>query len=280
FTGRHGENADYRHPQPALWTRGTIHSQRGKQQFPVLFGDSKTMKVNGRYLREGAHVLVDGRRVDAKITSGENERIDIVLNQLPSPGMHFLQVQNPSGLFSNDFIFHVVANPSDSLTQLQMSSRHRVPLSEAISKGDSKEATRLIRDGAALNGHHPDTGLTPLSGAAFYGEAEVMAALLDFGANASLTSRDGNSPLHTAAFLCRSDMVKTLLEHGAATDTQNDRGETPIDVVTGEWSEELAGFYRHLDQIGDLNLDLAYIKDARKMMSKLLSEHRDAKDRQ
>ena len=34
FTGRHGESDDYDHPQPALWTRGPIHSQRGKQQFP------------------------------------------------------------------------------------------------------------------------------------------------------------------------------------------------------------------------------------------------------
>ncbi|MDP6905630.1 MAG: cytochrome c peroxidase, partial [Verrucomicrobiota bacterium] len=58
FTGRHGENADYDHPQPALWTLGPIHSQRGRQKFPELAGDNKTMTISGRHVREGAQILV------------------------------------------------------------------------------------------------------------------------------------------------------------------------------------------------------------------------------
>ena len=33
FTGRHGSNADYDHPQPALWTLGPIEKQRGSPGF-------------------------------------------------------------------------------------------------------------------------------------------------------------------------------------------------------------------------------------------------------
>lgn len=44
---------------------------------------------------------------------------------------------------------------------------------------------------------------------------------------------------------------------------QNERGEPPLDVVSGDWSEELARFYRYLDEYGDLNLDLEGIRKVR-----------------
>ena len=93
FTGRHGENADYDHPQPALWTLGPIHSQRGKQKFPELAGDNKTMTISGRHVREGAQILVDGHKVEGSIKIGDKDRLEITLTQLPPIGMHFLQVK-------------------------------------------------------------------------------------------------------------------------------------------------------------------------------------------
>ncbi len=275
FTGRHGENADFEHPQPALWTLGPIHAQRGKQEFPVLFGESKSMMISGRHLREGARVIVDGRRVDGAITLGDNERVEIALETLPAPGMHFLQVQNPDGLFSNDFIFHVAASESEAreLSSSTDPNRHRRVLGAAISEGKVAEAKRLIRDGATLNGRHPDSGLTPLGETAFHGEGEILAFLLDRGARTSHSSRDGNTPLHTAAFLCRKEMVMALLERGASTEKKNDRGETPVDVVSGEWDEGLAGFYRYLDEVGSLDLDLERIRRVRPQIAEQLRKH-------
>jgi hypothetical protein len=52
-------------------------------------------------------VIVDGRRVQADLTRGEEETITITFPSLPSAGLHFLQVQNAQGLFSNDFLFFV-----------------------------------------------------------------------------------------------------------------------------------------------------------------------------
>ncbi len=273
FTGRHGENADYQHPQPALWTRGEIHSQRGSQQFPILFGETKTMKISGRYLQEGAHILVDGRTAEGSIDMSDTDHIDIALADLPTPGLHFLQVQNPGGLFSNDFIFHVAASEAEAMERQNAYQRHRPALFRAIAKGETGKALRLIQDGASLDGYDPDSGLTPLSAAAFHGKGKILTALLDQGANATLASRDGNTPLHTAAFLCRTDLVNQLLENGATTDTKNQRGETPIDVVTSEWSRELVGFYRHLDNIGNLGLDLEAIRHARPEIMNLLKSH-------
>ena len=111
FTGRLGPRTGPDHPQPALWTAGPMHEQRGLQVFPVLSEEDRTMMVSGRHVEEGARFFVDGRRVTGSVRcrSGalpDCER-DILFLQLPHlPGMHFLQVQNPGGLFSNDFIFY------------------------------------------------------------------------------------------------------------------------------------------------------------------------------
>ncbi|MEO1983802.1 MAG: cytochrome c peroxidase, partial [Fuerstiella sp.] len=62
FTGKHGENADVESPQPALWTLGSIHEQRGRQEFPVLHEGKNTMAVSGRNFDDYASIYVDGRR--------------------------------------------------------------------------------------------------------------------------------------------------------------------------------------------------------------------------
>ena len=109
FTGRLGSKVDYDHPQPALWTLGPIEQQRGKQEFPVLFGKNTTMMMSGRHIQPDAQIIVDGHRVSGSVNS-EGDTVKVKLAAMPSIGMHFLQVQNSNGLVSNDFIFHVAEN--------------------------------------------------------------------------------------------------------------------------------------------------------------------------
>jgi YVTN family beta-propeller protein len=106
FTGRLGAQANAEQPQPALWTLGPIEKQRGAQQFPMIHPGNTAMTVSGRHIGKDASVLVDGRRVAGEV-SCEGETVKIALAALPAVGMHFLQLQNPGGLCSNDFIFHV-----------------------------------------------------------------------------------------------------------------------------------------------------------------------------
>ena len=106
FTGRIGNRVDYDHPQPMLWTLGPIEKQRGRQIFPRLRANKKIMEVSGRYIEDEAHLIVDGRRVEGEVLA-LGETVEIRLEELPNPGIHFIQVQNPDGLFSNEFIFHV-----------------------------------------------------------------------------------------------------------------------------------------------------------------------------
>jgi hypothetical protein len=113
FTARLGPNVDVDNPQPAIWAPGAIQLQSGPQRFPVLSASSPNMVIRGRHIRDGANIIVDGRRVAGTVSCEigtlpdcASESIQVQLQTLPAAGMHFLQIQNPNGLFSNDFIFH------------------------------------------------------------------------------------------------------------------------------------------------------------------------------
>ena len=276
FSGRHGAKDDYDSPQPALWTHGPIHQQRGRQQFPVLYGENRTMTISGRHLEDGAHLIVDGRRVPGTIMArkDKDETVQIELEELPEVGIHFLQVQNQDGLFSNDFIFHVAENEEQAniVRYLSNSDSPRDALNEAVERGDLAATRELLKGGAAPNDRSGDGG-TPLSTAVLHGHVKIAKLLVEKGAQVSRTNRDGNTPLHVAAFLCRTEFVKLLLEEGAFVTKRNGRDESPLDVVSGEWSEPLAGFYQSLSDGAGLGLDLKEIRQDRPKMAELLREH-------
>lgn len=106
FTARPPKGLNGRQIQPALWTRGPIQKQRGRQDFPVVYPASLSMEFSGRHIRADAEWLVDGSPAKGNWNmSGED--VSLTLDQLPEPGLHFLQVMNPEGLLSNEFLFHV-----------------------------------------------------------------------------------------------------------------------------------------------------------------------------
>ena len=109
FTGHHGVNTDFDHPQPALWTLSPIHEQSGPQEFPNIHSEQLSMTLSGRHVDADAHIIVNGRRVDGSINLLEEEIIRVELAERPPLGLHLLQLQTRGGLISNDFIFNVTA---------------------------------------------------------------------------------------------------------------------------------------------------------------------------
>ncbi|MEM7013790.1 MAG: ankyrin repeat domain-containing protein, partial [Verrucomicrobiota bacterium] len=280
FTGRHGAKADYDHPQPALWTLSSLHEQSGRQKFPILHPDKPTMTISGRHIRDGASIIVNGRRVEGSVDFEDNERLQIELAELPSEGLHFLQLQNPDGLFSNDFIFHVAAS-ADAVADLQryLDGAHRdnrTALTEAAARGNLDRIRTLLGQGSKINARKPDGGSTALSEAGLHGQLEAVKLLINRGAKVDATNEDGNTPLHVAAFLCEREVVQQLLDHGAPVNRKNHRGETTIAVVSGEWSQGLANFYRGIGASIGRELDLERIRRERPEMAKLLREHASA----
>jgi len=281
ITGRHGVNDDYDHPQPALWTRGSLQAQSGKQRFPSLYEDNRTMIVGARHIRKGAAVFVNGRRVPASITLPRKERATIELQTLPEPGIHFLQVQNPSGLFSNDFIFYTGQNEEEARNVRSSAdpSAIREELAKAIERNDLDAVKRWIRKGAPTNARRlGDGGMTPLSTAVFHGRMEIARLLVeDHKVSVSYHNRDGNTPLHLAAFLCREDMVEFLLRHGASLTKKNDREEAAVDTVSGGWSDGLRQFYEGIIRGSNLDLDVKKIEKQRPMVARMLRERASGK---
>ena len=112
LTGRSGINVDVDNPQPALWPVEPIQAQIRQVDIPFLSAAS-TLKFNARHVRKGASVFVDGRLAGSTVECHEGEFPDcdsevliVSLTELPEPGgLHFLQLQNPEGLFSNDLMF-------------------------------------------------------------------------------------------------------------------------------------------------------------------------------
>jgi YVTN family beta-propeller protein len=278
FTGRHGAEEGFFKPQPALWTLSPIHAQSGRQEFPILTPTKKSMTINARHVTEEAHVVIDGRRVPAKITHGERENITITLETLPPNGIHFLQVQNAEGLFSNDFIFHVAEKKEDIAKAYGIDKGQlRNQLETAIQSANLGQVKRIVNRGAPLNARHSENGMTPLSSAAFHGRSQIIQFLLGKKADLKRTNRDGNTPLHVAAFMCREQIIRTFLKNGASVATRNHRRESPIDVVTGEWSKELSDLYQFLNSIANLGLNLEDIQKQRPKIASILRAHLEKK---
>ncbi len=280
FTGRHGENADVESPQPALWTLGSIHEQRGRQEFPIVHEGSKSMSLSGRNFDDYASIYVDGRRVSGAITvtEDEQEQVLIGLDTLPEAGMHMLQVQAENGLFSNDFIFHTAKTQEEAAElKRRLDEAHVDPrdaLANAIARGDVDEVRqRLGRQARRINDRQRSSGSTPLSDAAFRGKLEIVKLLIQRGAKVNGTNTDGNTPLIAAAFMCRTEVVRFLLDKGASTSHKNNRRETVIDILSRPWNDELSGFYTGIGNSAGLKMDLDRIKEERPKIAKLLREH-------
>ncbi len=283
FTARHGKKSEsFSHPQPALWTLGPIERQRGHQKFPILHVGNNTMRISGRHVEPDAHLIVDGRRVKGNLTILGEDRIEIEITSLPSPGLHLLQVQNPEGHFSNDFIFNVTEDEKTKQELVGLRAREdrdiRDAMHEAIAEGNLEHLRRLLnrpQQRARINERQPRSGSLPLGTAALHGEVQITEFLVRQGANVSGTNRDGNTALHVAAFLCREEIVKTLLENGASAKAKNLRGETPLQIVSGGWNRELETLYKSISQTVGITVDLELIRKKRPVIAQMLAGNGD-----
>lgn len=112
LTGRTPQHVNYDFPQPGIWPVGEIQQQSGVINFAHLSEDL-TLRMKGRHIHPGASVYIDGRKVYGVVeceVGGELPRCDeeLILIHLTEGtefgGMHFVQVQNYLGKFSNDAI--------------------------------------------------------------------------------------------------------------------------------------------------------------------------------
>ena len=140
-------------------------------------------------------------------------------------------------------------------------------LSEAAFTGDIVIMKQVLAGGADPNTKDPQSGGTVLATAALMGHTEIVALLLEHGADINARSQDGGTPLHAAAFLGRAETVKLLLEKGADTTLRSNMGGTAIDGAKLNWL-----ITKGILAMLKLEVDEAEVKAGRAEVIKLLEE--------
>ena len=131
--------------------------------------------------------------------------------------------------------------------------------------GDVSVMKQALAGGADPNTMDPQSGSTVLVTAALMGHTEIVALLLEHGADIDARSRDGGTALHAAAFLGRAETVKLLLGKGADTVIRNNMGGTAIEGAKLDWmiTKGILGMLK-------LEVDEAAVKAGRAKVLKLL----------
>ena len=141
-------------------------------------------------------------------------------------------------------------------------------LSGAAFTGDLATMKQALAGGADPNTMDPQSGSTLLATAALMGHTEVVALLLEHGADVNVRSRDGATALHTAAFLGRVETVKLLLQKGADISLRNNAGSTAIDGAKLDWT-----FTKGIIGMLQIEVDEAEVKAGRVEVVKLITQH-------
>ena len=135
----------------------------------------------------------------------------------------------------------------------------------AAASGDLPAVRSLLRSGAPIDEADPYFFVLPLAWAATGDHAEVVAFLLESGADPNQRMGDDNTPLHTACFFGAADSAARMLDAGADPTTRNTHGETPSGAMRHERAT--------VDFIANLlgvEVDFARVESGRAEIAKLL----------
>jgi ankyrin repeat protein len=124
---------------------------------------------------------------------------------------------------------------------------------EAAATGQTERLVDLIaNDPSLLNAYSPD-GFTPLGFAVFFGQREVVRALLAAGAEVNAASRESMkvTPLASAAAARQTEIARLLIAHGANVNARAAGGHIPLHEAAANGNVELVNLL--IEQGADIN---------------------------
>jgi ankyrin repeat protein len=113
---------------------------------------------------------------------------------------------------------------------------------EAAALGDKRALQAAYRSRPDLIDAHSPDGFTALGFAAYFGRLEIVAALLDLGANPNVKSTNGLgvAPLHSALAGGQSAIALLLIEGGSDLNLPNAEGWTALHYCSDIGDAEMA----------------------------------------
>lgn len=104
-------------------------------------------------------------------------------------------------------------------------------LHAAVSSGNSEVVMQLINGGAPINAMSNYGTKTALYLAVFEAKIELVALLLDLGADTDISDNRANTPLHIAVYKGYNDIASLLLCKGANNTLLNNAGLTSLQIA-------------------------------------------------
>lgn len=114
-------------------------------------------------------------------------------------------------------------------------------LHSAASLGKTELIALLLDKGADINAKAKD-GSSPLHLAVKRSHAAAVKLLFARGANPSAKDQEGNAPLHVAAELYAPDMLKVLVDLGAMVNARNNENWTPLHLAANRGKREVVEY--------------------------------------
>ena len=159
----------------------------------------------------------------------------------------------------------------------------KTPLMYAASKGYTEVMAKLIENGADIE-RKAYSGETALMYASFYGKADAVEQLVEAGAELEARDNEEKTALMFATFGGHTESVKKLVELGADVNTTDFLKETPLLHAAGHNMHQVAdilveaGADAEAQNIeGKTPLDLAYTTDTRQVVQKGIRSQRRQK---
>ncbi|KAF5860920.1 hypothetical protein ETB97_000899 [Aspergillus alliaceus] len=100
------------------------------------------------------------------------------------------------------------------------------------------KAKRFLKQGADIDANDNSFKFTPLHCAAYRGHDEMVAFLLDNGADGNAVTRNGSTALHLATHYGQRKVMKLLLCRRVKSQIANEDGATGLQVAVGTESDE------------------------------------------
>jgi predicted aldo/keto reductase-like oxidoreductase len=217
------------------------------------------------------HVLQDPRVHVLNIGMRLKEEIDANLKVLSGDTAY---APEDRGLLAE---FSTKLYDSNDMKKLRIEGAGTIDIWAAAREGNLEAVKQSLAAGTSVNTREPQSGGTPLTISAVFGQAAMAALLIEKGADVSVASNDGNTALHLAAFFGHPDIVELLLKHNASVRVKNGRGDTPLDMVSADWSPELGQTYTGIANAIGIQIDLPRIKATRPKIAQRLRDN--AKER-